>query len=236
VKRDEHGEPLRASVKLDRYAPRQIARHFRLTSKAREVLNIMTLDADWRSGCWMGTKNELAEDTLMSRNTIDGAVEELVAKGLIEILEPFRQGPGSRGIVLLLYYEAMVKLSKGQVESRNSALSYHDENAQQSRSTDHLRAADQEISDECGVRLRGKEGVEDSGNRKIEFCPSCDEPFGCDCEVVRCRLCDGPIDFGCDCEISDARRCWCGGPFAGHPMDDHEPAETVQESWAATAS
>jgi len=52
----------------------------------------------------------------------------------------------------------------------------------------------------------------------------------------RCRFCDLPVGIGCDCEISDARRCWCGEPFAGHPMDDHDPAETMEASWEATAS
>jgi biotin operon repressor len=207
MKRDERGEPLRASVKLDKYAPRQIARDLRLTSKAREVLNILTLDADWRSECWTGTKKELAEDTLMSRNTVAKAIEELEDKGAIEILEPFKQGPESRGIVLLPLYEDMVKLSKGQIESRNSARfdpgpnaqqtrSKRAANAQQTRSSEHLRVVDQEVPDLRGVWLRGKGEVEDSG---------------------------GPEDPKILCEM-------CREPVLGHPFSDHEPIPMVVAS------
>jgi len=183
---------------MDRYAERQIRRGYKLTAKAMQVLRSMTLDADWRDGCWTGTLTELHEDNGMSRNTVPKAVDELVAKGLAVEIQPFKQGPHSPGIFLLPLYEAMVMLSKGQIQSRSSARlptdaialqsrSNRAENAPQSRSSTRLRPSDQVVSENRGNWLIGEEGdVEDS-----------------DSEEAICSLCKEPI--------------------AGHPFGDHEP-------------
>jgi hypothetical protein len=131
--RYEQGAPRRAGVRMDRYAERQIRRHYKLTGKAMQVLHSMTLDADWRDGCWTGTQAELHEDIGMSRNTVPKAVDELVVKGLAVEIQPFRQGAHSPGIFLLPLYETMVMLSKGRVQSRSSARFPTDSNALQSR-------------------------------------------------------------------------------------------------------
>lgn len=96
----------RAFVKVDKYAPFDLAREHRLTGHALELLLGLTLLTDWRTSEWRGTCGELAELLRISRNTIPKAVEDLRAAGLLAIIKPF--GRNSEGCLSLTAYDELV--------------------------------------------------------------------------------------------------------------------------------
>jgi hypothetical protein len=199
--RDERGQPLRKSVKLDSYAPWQVRREFGLTSNELMVLLYMTLTADWRSGCWSGTIKDIADDTSLSRNTVRKAIDGLVSNGSILILTPFRQGEFGNGVVELPLYEWMVVLHPSHVESRNSARLHSESDRANAYQTRTNRAPIAQVS-RNPARLEDDEQVVRDGPRykaiREEGEGVLGEPKGV------CRYCDEPI--------------------AGHPFSDHEPA------------
>jgi hypothetical protein len=68
---------------------------------------VFTLGADYRTREWKGTKEQIADHSGASRNTVTAALDRLASLGLIQIIEPF--GNNRNGIVRVAVYEDLVK-------------------------------------------------------------------------------------------------------------------------------
>lgn len=93
--------PLRL-VRVEPFALSELGRKFGLSGVERNVLNTMTLQADWRSQEWKGTVTDLATETGHGRRSVAAAVPRLVELGLVQMLRPFRQR--AEGWVAILCY------------------------------------------------------------------------------------------------------------------------------------
>jgi hypothetical protein len=115
------GEPARRTTTVDSYEIAHIRRECHLSGVATLVLITMTIQVDWRDPQfkWQGTLSVLHDDTGHTREAIGKAMVELETKQLIAILSPFRSG--REGLVEILAYERLVRLSKRQCEARASA-------------------------------------------------------------------------------------------------------------------
>lgn len=85
----------RSWLKLDRYALFQLQREHRLKPTATLVLFDLVCAADYRNESWTGTLSEISYDLGCSTTTAGNAIKTLVAKNLVEIINPFgRNGSG----------------------------------------------------------------------------------------------------------------------------------------------
>jgi DNA-binding MarR family transcriptional regulator len=89
-------EPRLRFPKVDPYAICDLAREERLTATEAWTLHLLSIQAEFRSSEWAGTLTDLAAATRLSRKTAAGVVDRLVAKDLLEVIEPFRQGTDGR--------------------------------------------------------------------------------------------------------------------------------------------
>jgi hypothetical protein len=92
--------PRQRTVRVDPYAISDLAREQSLTAVDAWILHLLAIQAAYRSAEWTGTLLDLSDATRASRKTVAGAVRRLVAKGLLEMIEPFRQGTDGRVRVL----------------------------------------------------------------------------------------------------------------------------------------
>ena len=95
------GRPRIRTVRVDPYAPCDIARKYSLTANQTWLLTLLALQAEYRSNEWPGTLSDLASAARCSRKTATKDVDVLVAKGLLEEIEPFRSGTDGRVRVLV---------------------------------------------------------------------------------------------------------------------------------------
>ena len=87
-------------VKVDPFAICDLAREHNLNSTATWVLHLLAIQGEYRTGEWAGTLTDLSEATRVSRKAIARVVDLLVGKGLLGVIEPFRQGTDGRVRVL----------------------------------------------------------------------------------------------------------------------------------------
>jgi len=95
------GMPRIRTVRVDPYAACDIAREYSLTANQTWLLVLLALQAEYRSDEWPGTLADLASAGRCSRKTAAKDVSVLVAKGLLEEIEPFRSGTDGRVRVLV---------------------------------------------------------------------------------------------------------------------------------------
>lgn len=114
-------EPARRTTTVDSYEIAHIRRECHLSGVATLALITMTIQVDWRDPGfrWRGTLSVLHDDTGHTREAIGKAMGELETNHLIAVLRPFKSG--REGLVEILAYERLVRLSKRQCEARASA-------------------------------------------------------------------------------------------------------------------
>ncbi len=106
----------RAHVKVDRYAPMQLRREHALSAVELMLLLGLAFLADYRTHVWCGTLQDLSDDLGLDRRAVTsrpersrpGALDRLVAEGLVEFVEPFGRGQGVRGSLRVTAYELLV--------------------------------------------------------------------------------------------------------------------------------
>ena len=213
-------EPARRTATVDSYEIAHIRRENHLTGVATLTLLTMTLQVDWRDP-WFRlpcSLSELADDTGHTREAIGKAMADLEALGLIAVLRPFQSG--RKGVVQVLAYERLVRLSKRQREARASApfdVLDHQTSRENGQSPGRdIAGTSREVrggfagtptetprtsfsdSDDVGRGLQGSEGGE-----------SYEGPLLTDEDVP-------PVP-------EDELCLRCGDPLSGHIFCDHEP-------------
>jgi hypothetical protein len=93
--------------KVDPFATSDIAREHSLTANQAWMLHLMAIQAEYRSAEWVGSLTMLSDALRCGRKTATKDVAVLIAKGLAEEIEPFRQGP-SEGRVRILVRDRIV--------------------------------------------------------------------------------------------------------------------------------
>lgn len=159
-------EPNRLCASMDVFAPWQVRRELELSANQLLVLMCMTMTADWRSLQWTGTITKLHQDTGIARSVVTKTVELLAASGAIVIVRPF--GQNREGLVELPLYEALVKLSRRQHESRQSARPDVFAIAQQSRAIRESKERHSLTSPRNPCLSDDGAGIRQSGKRKGE--------------------------------------------------------------------
>jgi hypothetical protein len=106
----------RAFIKLDRFAPMQVTREYRLSTAQHSLLLHLILLVDWRDAnfAWSGTLVEMVEDIPMSRTTAAKALQALEEHGLVYIIEPFRGGGATGTVSIPAYYDMFVHPERRQ--------------------------------------------------------------------------------------------------------------------------
>jgi hypothetical protein len=104
--------PRRAHVKVDKYAPVNLATRYDLKASEVWLLVVLALAADWRTAEWRGSLDDLALLSRMSRSTVagtrsrPGVVPRLRDLGLVVMVEPF--GPNREGVIYVAVYDDLV--------------------------------------------------------------------------------------------------------------------------------
>jgi len=84
------------TVRVDPFATGDLAREYNLSASAAWVLQLMAMQAEFRSGEWTGTLTVLTDLSRLGRNAAKKAVDTLIEKGLLVVIVPFRQGHDGR--------------------------------------------------------------------------------------------------------------------------------------------
>ncbi len=84
--------PKLRTVRVDAFGLPGVAARYRLRPGEQLVLLTLVCQASWRTQEWRGSKADLAGSTRMAPATVDAAVRKLSDLGLVEEVEPFRQG------------------------------------------------------------------------------------------------------------------------------------------------
>lgn len=163
------------TVRVDPYAPCDIAREYSLTANQTWLLALLALQAEFRSDEWPGTLADLASAARCSRKTAAKDVAVLVAKGLLEEIEPFRSGTDGR--VRVLVRARIVLRPRNASNDANEDGPDRDPLATTSRiPRDRNVQGDANDQGEHGGReaLRQRGGEEESGG---SLCKHCHEPM-----------------------------------------------------------
>lgn len=205
------GESARRSfVRLDRYAPFDIARDCRLSANESKLLTDLCLLADFRSAEWRGTITELAAYTRLTRKTVASAIEKLATEHLIDTPQEF--GPNRPGTIRVLAFadltlDAKPDLAEQLAQIRAIAIEesrpIRAQLAPDSRSTRaNLREFASETSDDARPRGSAVERMRGTASNE-----DLDEEMAIDvianAFALRCEVCHQRAD-------------------AGHPFD-HDP-------------
>jgi hypothetical protein len=88
-------------IRLDVYAPDDIAKDYLLSANERHMLLTVTRLAVWETQEWTGTFADLVDATGMGKNTPRRVVQSLVNKHLFGVAAPFvRGGQGTLGVAV----------------------------------------------------------------------------------------------------------------------------------------
>ncbi len=91
--------PKRDFVKFDKYALGKLGRRCELTASQLFLLDTLVRHADYEIRTYTGSVTALSRDTLMSRNTISPALEQLWEKRLVCTYRPM--GRGVEGVLFV---------------------------------------------------------------------------------------------------------------------------------------
>ena len=111
--------------RYDPYAIADIGREYRLGAPERAVLWVVVPQSAFRSGDWTGSYTDLADATGLHRGTVSGgpeklgAVDKLVAAGLFEVVEPFRQGGNGKLRVAAAIRDRVIRPKRDRAADEN---------------------------------------------------------------------------------------------------------------------
>ena len=138
---------------MDPFGPSDLAREYDLSANEVWLLTTLAVQSEFRSGQWTGSQGDLADATRLSRNTIPRCLVSLDAKGLIDIVEPFRQG--RQGRVTVLVKDRIIPNARLPQIAQNHAISDGEDRAPIAHRSRSNRAP---IAQSCANDLRERGG------------------------------------------------------------------------------